>query len=221
MQDTTRTSRPTLAELDDWQLENSDQDLRGRPLMTHAGETIGTVRRMLVDCDQKRVSALELDDGRAVAVEDIEIRDGNAYIDEARDLPQGAMIPDQREGEQVVPIVEEELVVGKRAVERGSIRVSTRVVETPVHEQVRLREEHVEVERRPVNQRVDNPDRLFADKSFEVSATSEEAVIGKTARVTEEVIVRKDVGERVEQIDETVRRTEVDVDRVDSDRNSR
>ncbi len=221
MQNTTNTSTPTLADLNDWQLENSDQDLRGRPLMTHSGETIGTVRRMLVDCDQQRVSALVLDDGRAVAVEDIEIRDGNAYIDEARDLPKGAMIPDQREDEQVVPIVEEELVVGKRAVERGSIRVNTRVVDTPVHDQVRLREEHVEVERRPANEQVENPDRLFADKSFEVSATSEEAVIGKKAHVTEEVVVRKDVGERVEQIDDTVRRTEVDVDRVDGDRNRR
>ncbi len=221
MQDRTDTRGVTLADLDDWQLENSDQDLRGRPLMTRAGETIGTVRRMLVDCDQQRVSALVLDDGRAVAIEDIEIRDGNAYIDEARDLPKGAMIPDQREGEQVVPIIEEELVVGKRAVERGSIRVSTRVVETPVHEQVRLREEHVEVERRPVNERVDDPDRLFADKSFEVSATSEEAVIGKTARVTEEVVVSKDVSERVKQIDDTVRKTKVDIDRVDDDRNRR
>lgn len=221
MRNTTDNRNLTLADLDDWQLENSDQDLRGRPLMTHAGETIGTVRRMLVDCDQERVSALVLDDGRAVAVEDIEIRNGNAYIDEARDLPKGAMIPDQREGEQVVPIVEEELVVGKRAVDRGTIRVSTRTVDVPVREQVRLREEHVDIERRAVNERVDDPDRLFADKSFEVSATSEEAVIGKTARVTEEVVVSKDVGERVEQIDETVRRTEVDIDRVDGDRNRR
>ncbi len=72
-----------------------------------------------------------------------------------------------------------------------------------------------------MNERVDDPDRLFAEKSFEVSATSEEAVIGKTARVTEEVVVRKDVGERVEEIDDTVRRTEVDIDRVDGDRNRR
>lgn len=126
MHDTTSTSRRTLADLDDWQLENSDQDLRGRPLMTHSGQTIGTVRRMLVDCGEKRVSALVLDDGRVVAVEDIEIRGGNAYIDEARDLPEGTMMPAQREGEQAVPIVEEELTVGKRAVERGRIRVNTR-----------------------------------------------------------------------------------------------
>lgn len=65
---------------------------------------------------------------------------------------------------------------------------------------------------------MDNADRLFAEKSFEVTETAEEAVIGKSARVTEELVVRKDVDERVEQIDDTVRRTEVDVDQTGSDR---
>lgn len=219
MQHTAGNQMPTLADLDDWQLENSDQDLRGRPLMTRSGQTLGTVKRMLVDCDHKRVSALMLDNGRTVAVEDVEIRDGKAFIDEARDLPKGTNLPPERQGEKIVPIVEEELVIGKREVDRGHVRVTTRVVEQPVHDQVRLREEHVDVERRPVNKRVDNPDRLFTDKSVEMTATSEEAVIGKSARVTEELVVRKDVGERVEQVDETVRHTEVDVDRgADRDR---
>lgn len=219
MPHTAGNQMPTLADLDDWQLENSDQDLRGRPLMTRSGQTLGTVKRMLVDCDHKRVSALMLDNGRTVAVEDVEIRDGKAFIDEARDLPKGTNLPPDREGEKIVPIVEEELVIGKREVDRGHVRVTTRVVEQPVHDQVRLREEHVDVERRPVNKRVDNPDRLFTDKSVEMTATSEEAVIGKSARVTEELVVRKDVGERVEQVDETVRHTEVDVDRgADRDR---
>lgn len=213
---------PTLSDLDDWQLENSDQDLRGRPLLTRSGDRLGTVRRMLVDRDHERVAALVLDDGRSVAIEDVEIgSDGCAYIDEARDLPAGTRMPEAREGEQVIPIVEEEIAVGKRAVERGGIRVRTRVVEQPVHEQVRLREEHVDVERRPVNQRVDDPDRLFQERTVEVTETAEEAVIGKSARVTEELVVKKDVGERVEQIDETVRKTEVDVDRVGDERNKR
>ena len=211
---------PTLADLDDWQLENSDQDLRGRSLMTRSGEKLGTVRRMLVDCDQERVSALVLDNGRTVAIEDVEIRDdGNAYIDQARGLASGASVPPARAGaEEVVPIVEEQLAVGKRAVESGRIRVRTRVVEKPVHDQVRLREEHVDVERRPVNRRVDDAEGLFKEGTFEVSETSEEAVIGKSAKVTEELVVTKDVGERTEQVNETVRKTEVDVDRTDGDR---
>jgi len=42
----------------------------------------------------------------------------------------------------VIPVIEEELVVGKRQVERGGVRVFSRMVETPVQESVTLREEH-------------------------------------------------------------------------------
>ncbi len=120
-----------------------------------------------------------------------------------------------REGatEEVIPVVEEQLVVGKREVERGGVRVRSYVSETPVHEQVRLREERVQVERRPVDQPVDAlRGDAFQERTIDVTATAEEAVVGKSARVVEEVVVSKTMGERTEEIDDTVRRTEVDVD---------
>jgi stress response protein YsnF len=52
----------------------------------------------------------------------------------------------------------------------------------------------------------------FRERTVEVTETAEEAVVDKRARVVEEVVVRKGVDERVEQIDDTVRRTEVDID---------
>ena len=118
--------------------------------------------------------------------------------------------------EQVIPIVEEQLVVGKREVNRGGVRVRSYVEERPVHEEVRLREEHVDVERRPVNQPLQsaNIGDAFQERTIELTETAEEAVVGKNARVVEEVVVHKDVGERVEQIDDTVRRTDVDVERL-------
>ena len=116
--------------------------------------------------------------------------------------------------EEVVPIVEEQLSVGKRDVARGGARVRTYTRETPVHEQVRLREEHVSVERRAVDQPVDLTDDMLRDRTIEMTETSEEAVVGKRARVVEELVVRKDVGERIEEIDDSVRRTEVDVERL-------
>lgn len=64
-----------LSELDDWQLEHSRQDIRGRPLVDPSGEALGTVREMLVDRDHERVAAITLSDGRTVPVEQIEIRD--------------------------------------------------------------------------------------------------------------------------------------------------
>ena len=117
--------------------------------------------------------------------------------------------------EEHIPIVEEQLRVGKREVNRGGVRVRSYVREVPVHEQVSLREEHVEVERRPVNQSVSAAGLtgdVFQEKNVELTETSEEAVVAKEAQVREELVVRKTAEEHVQNIDETVRRTEVDVE---------
>ncbi|WP_338241198.1 PRC-barrel domain-containing protein [Aurantiacibacter hainanensis] len=70
-----------LHELDNYQLENREQDLRGHALYTYGGERLGTVQRMLVDPERNHVAALVLEDHRYVPVSEIEIRDGDAYID--------------------------------------------------------------------------------------------------------------------------------------------
>jgi uncharacterized protein (TIGR02271 family) len=114
--------------------------------------------------------------------------------------------------ETVIPIVEEQLSVGKREVERGGVRVRSYVVETPVEESVHLRDETINVERRAVNRPADVTADAFRDRTIELTETDEEAVVAKTARVVEEVVVSKDVTERTEQISDTVRRTEVDVE---------
>jgi len=115
-------------------------------------------------------------------------------------------------GEQRIPVVEEQLAVGKRQVQRGGVRVIKRVTEKPVNESVQLREEHVNVERRPVDQRTGSVDAdAFKEQTIELRENSEEAVVSKTARVVEEVVVNKEVRERTENINDTVRRTDVDV----------
>lgn len=112
-----------------------------------------------------------------------------------------------------IPVIEEELRVGKREVEGGGVRVRTRVVERPVEEAVRLREERVNVERRPVNRPVSEADlSAFREGTFELRERSEEAVVDKTARVVEEVAINKEVGERTETVRDTVRKTDVDVE---------
>jgi uncharacterized protein (TIGR02271 family) len=117
------------------------------------------------------------------------------------------------EGEEAIPIVEENLRVGKRQVEGGRVRIRSYVVETPVQEQVSLRQEHVQVERRPVDRPVTAADEaLFRDRSIEASERSEEAVVSKEARVKEELVVNKDARERTETVSDTVRHTEVEVE---------
>ena len=114
---------------------------------------------------------------------------------------------------EVIPVVEEELVVGKREVDRGGVRVYSRVAEVPVSTDVTLREEHITLERRPVS-RVATAADFTAGRGgvVELTATGEEAVVGKTARVVEEVVVGKEASQRTEAIHDSVRRTEVEVE---------
>jgi uncharacterized protein (TIGR02271 family) len=115
-------------------------------------------------------------------------------------------------GETVIPIVEEELRVSKREVEAGGVRVDTRVEETPVEEQVTLREERVHVARRPVERPASEADfDRLQEGTLEVRERREEPVVDKQARVVEEVVVGKEARERTETVQDTVRRTDVDV----------
>jgi uncharacterized protein (TIGR02271 family) len=120
------------------------------------------------------------------------------------------------EGQDVVlPIIEEQIRVGKREVERGGVRIVTRVQERPVNEQVTLREETVHVERRAVDRPVDaSAFDQVSNQTLEVVEHDEEAVVSKEARVVEEVVVGKEVENRTETIQDTVRRTDVDVEEI-------
>ncbi|MDZ5455618.1 YsnF/AvaK domain-containing protein [Azohydromonas lata] len=117
--------------------------------------------------------------------------------------------------EGVIPVVQEELRVGKRVVSTGGLRVYARTVETPVSETVQLRQEHVQVERRPVDRPATAADLAdLKDRTIEVVETAEQAVVQKTARVVEEVRVGKTVEQRTEQVSDTVRSTEVEVEHI-------
>ena len=120
-------------------------------------------------------------------------------------------------GQVAVPVVEEQLQVGKREVERGGVRVETHVTEKPVEEQVELREEHVNVERRPVDYTFHGTEsEAFKESLVEIREAYEELVVKKKARVVEEVVVNKDVEQRTETVHETLRRTDVNVEPIDS-----
>ncbi len=151
-------------------------------------------------------------DSSAAAYDDSEIQRERAAYATRR---QGAVQGGAAEGKTRIPVMEEQLKVGKREVQRGGVRVFQRMTEKPVHEDVRLREEHVKVERRPVDQPATEADlAAFKEGSMELRESAEEAVVSKTARVVEEVVVGKDVSERTEKIDETLRRTDVDVEQL-------
>lgn len=122
----------------------------------------------------------------------------------------------ERGGEAVVPIVEEHVEVGKREVSKGGVRVETKVTERPVEAKINLHEEHVNVERRPANRAATAADVAFKEGTIEVAETAEEAVVSKTARVVEEVVINKTGRDRSETVHDTVRKTDVEVKKVDT-----
>ncbi|SAK84741.1 Stress response protein YsnF [Caballeronia fortuita] len=109
------------------------------------------------------------------------------------------------------PVVQESLEVGKREVQTGGVRIYSRVTETPVSETVNLREEHATIERKAVDRPATAAD--LTEGSVEIRETQEQPVVAKTARVVEEVVVGKEASTRTETINDTVRGTEVDVER--------
>ncbi|WP_411036004.1 YsnF/AvaK domain-containing protein [Shinella sp. BYT-45] len=114
--------------------------------------------------------------------------------------------------EEVIPVVQEELRVGKRDLNHGRVRVRSYVVETPVNEQVSLRDENVSIERRSVDRPVTGTEDAFVDRTIEAEEHHEEAVVSKDARVVEEIALRKTAEQREETINDSVRRTEVEVE---------
>jgi stress response protein YsnF len=126
---------------------------------------------------------------------------------------------DRNERETIIPRVEENLEVGKRTEERGGVRVRSRIVERPVEEHIRLREEHVHVERQAVDRPLSGDERnAFQDRDIELTERSEVPVVNKEARVVEEVKISKEVNERDEVVRDTVRNTEIDIDKLDERR---
>jgi uncharacterized protein (TIGR02271 family) len=117
-----------------------------------------------------------------------------------------------------VPVVEEELKIGKREVETGGgVRVQTNVQEKPVEEKINLREEHVRVERHPVDRPATQADvnQALHGRTVEVRERSEQPIVQKEARVVEEVVVGKEATQRTETVRDTVRKTDVEVEQVD------
>lgn len=119
--------------------------------------------------------------------------------------------------EEVLRLAEEQLEVGKRQIETGRARIRRFVTEKPVEAQVTLHEEHAELVRRAVSDPSLIRDVDWSDKTIEVTEMSEQAVVTKTVRVAEEVLIRREGSDHVETVRDTVRRQQVELERLPRD----
>jgi len=113
---------------------------------------------------------------------------------------------------ETISVVEERMRVGKRDASNGRVRVRSYVREVPVSEEIELTSERVEIERRPVDRALESGEDAFRDRSIEAEEHSEEAVVSKEARVTEEIGLRRERDTHVETVSDTERHTEVEIE---------
>ena len=142
---------------------------------------------------------------------------GEPYSAEQIQAVRSRYSKDDDQPQDVVEVVEEQLKVGKREIETGGVRVRSYVTEKPVEERIELRDEHVTVNRKSVDRPASEAEFDTDDKVYEVRERHEEAVVTKEARVVEEVEIKKQVDQHTETVRETVRRKDVDVERLDID----
>lgn len=198
-----------LSKLNDYELTNKSQDVRGWTVKDASGTVLGKVQELLVDTNAEHVSALLLDNGSQVPASDVTLADHTVLLGGARTAAPVASGTARAGVEEVIPLVEERIKVGKRTVERGAVHVETKVVTEPVEQNVRLREEHVSVERHAVDRPVAAGDTAFQSRTVDMTAMGEDVVVQKTAHVVEEVVIRKDAGERQETVRDNLRHTEL------------
>lgn len=120
----------------------------------------------------------------------------------------------------VIPVIEENINVGKRTVETGGVRIIKKMIEQPVEEHVQLREEHVTIERNTVNKPLTNGTLPFEETTIELTEHAEVPVVKKEARIVEEISIGKDVEQHEETIKDTVRSTEVNIEEISSGNNN-
>ena len=197
----------------DWLFGNDGIDEEDKHRYSRVGSRSAIVSVYVPEHVQaERVTAL-LDSYGAIDVneKDAQLRT-SANMQSAGTNPR--RLPEDVNSDVSVDVIKEDIAVGKREVEKGSIRLRSRIIEKPVQEKIRLRDERVYITRKPVDKPVNSEivgTTAFDDQTIEMTAYAEEAVVEKSAKVVEEITVNKEVTEHEEVIRDTVRETEVDI----------
>jgi uncharacterized protein (TIGR02271 family) len=184
----------------------------------HVSKTTGSIVTVYTDSEEEAEDAADiLDASGAVDIDERYSTDSANYsrdglgVSGSNAMNEGNSYSSNTEDK--IERIEEELQVGKRTIETGGVRLRSRIVNKPVEENIRLRQEHVRVERQPVDRPVSSSEwNNFEEKEIEITEHAEIPVVKKEARVVEEIRVTKDVEETDETIRDTVRETEVDID---------
>ncbi len=170
-------------------------------------QLLGTVERVQGDGFEVAGQHYSREMVARVAQNRVYVRGTGMTTDAAR------MTTGQTDKELHVPVAEERLTVGKRAVELGEATIRKTVIEEQQTVPVTLRHDELHVEEVDIADRpLRADDDAFNPGVINVKLRGEEAVVAKEAVITGEVVIEKDVVSQERQITDTVRKQRVDVD---------
>jgi stress response protein YsnF len=198
-----------VTKTDKHQLDALKKSLNAREFDYYTGRVKDGASLLVVEVDSDHVGPVT-DLLRKHGMKDVE--GGAKYEHKVAIAPQ---VEDLKNGEYILPVVQESLEIGKREVERGRVRVRSKVTEDAVEKEIGLRGETIRVHRRGADRPVTEADReLFKELLIEVIERGEEPVVSKTAKVVGEVVITKEVAEKKHTIHDTVRRIDVEVEEI-------
>jgi uncharacterized protein (TIGR02271 family) len=119
------------------------------------------------------------------------------------------------EATQVIPVLQEQVTVGKRVVETGKVRISKTVTEDQTSVSIPLMHEEYDVERVPVNQVVETPPPAlrYEGETAIIPVLREVLVVQKHYEITEEIRITKRKSETTDTQQVNLRKEEVHIER--------
>ena len=227
----------SLTELGGYEVSREDPDVRGWNVVAADGQPVGTVKDLIVDTDRMKVEYLEIV-GNGIEAGGLRVPVSSAQIDtQQREVVVAGTIsggfsatPDAvssrsdtlgasrhtsdvafGDGDRAkLRRAEEELRIGKRAVQAGEVVVAKHVETDRVSEPVTLQSERVRVERRPVTDAMSAHVEIGADE-IRVPVVEEELIVEKRPVVKEELVLSKERVQQTETVNTELRREEFDV----------
>lgn len=163
---------------------------------------------VIVVADGTRVSRTLLDRYIGGATREVEVE--TEYVPE-RDTMRHAALDNQDDA--TIRLEAERMQVDKQSVQAGQAVIHKRVVEDVETVEVPVRHEEVYIERVPLSdQDVTTAD--FAEETINIPVMEEQVIVSKRPVVTEEIRVHKRDVQGSQDVSETLRREELEVDEV-------
>jgi uncharacterized protein (TIGR02271 family) len=116
-------------------------------------------------------------------------------------------------GSVTIPLYEENVVVGKREVDAGTVTIKKVVKTETVNQPVELRRETISIDRQPASGATADQSKAFTDQQYTIQLHNEEPVVEKRVVQTGQVVASKQATTEQQTIQREIRKEDVAVDK--------